>query len=338
MKDKLKLKTNLPILILVSVITCYLVVKDSVHDVNGIISSCNLLFLFLAFISVMLGDLFKSFSVYIIAKDSETNLSFKESYSLQLETNFFNGVTPFALGGQPFQLYILKHKNKIPYLKGTNIIFCDYYSFQIVLLFWVIILFMLNCIFNFIKLNAVMNTFLLFGFIIHIVVFFVLEYATRSKHNKTAIKLIHLLSKFHLIKDEEKAKTNAVKRLNELKKLINGFKKDRSLLIKSVILNSLKLLFHSLSIYFVFLSIGININPITAIIVGVYVWVMSSFIPIPGATGGMEYSFITLFETMLTSGIVASAVILWRFITYYFMVIVGAIIFIIVNKKIKKTD
>ena len=131
MKEKLKLSTNLPILILVSVFTCYLVVKDSILDVKGIIFSCNIFFLVLSFIMVMFGDFFKAFSVYVIAKKSETNLSLKDSYSLQLETNFFNGVTPFALGGQPFQLYLLKHKNKIPYLKGTNIIFCDYYAFQI---------------------------------------------------------------------------------------------------------------------------------------------------------------------------------------------------------------
>ena len=338
MKEKLKLKTNLPILILVSVITCYLVVKDSVRDVRGIIASCNILFIVLAFITALVSDLFKGLSLFTVAKKCEADLSLKDAYSLQLETNFFNGVTPFALGGQPFQLYLLKHRNKLPYVKGSYIIFCDYYAFQIVLLFFTVLFFFINLVFHVIELNSILNTFLLLGFLVHVGTFSVLIYASKSKTNSLALKFIHLLKKMHIIKKEKKIKKKVDKRLNKLRVLINEFQKDKKLVIKTVVYNGLKLIFYSLAIVFIFKSIDVVVNPGVAIIAGVFTWVMASFVPIPGATGGVEFSFITMFETLFAESLVASAVILWRFTSYYLMVIFGAILFVIMNKKFKKPD
>ena len=54
---------------------------------------------------------------------------------------------------------------------------------------------------------------------------------------------------------------------------------------------------------------------------------MGSFIPIPGASGGIEYGFSQFFQPFITGSQMAVVLLIWRFITYYLGMIVGAICF-----------
>lgn len=335
----LKLKTNLPILILVSVLTCYLVVKDSLHDVRGIISNSNLWILLFALIIVILSDIFKALSLYSISKKCNAKVNLKDMFTLTLETNFFNGITPFALGGQPFQLYLLRNKNKVSYVKGVNILFCDYYVFQITLLLYTVLLYILNLIFHFVELNALMQWFLLIGFLIHFVIFLFLLYVTfsKGKNHKLVKFIVHLLYKIRIVKDEEKTTNEMISKVSEFRKLIADFREDKHLLVKTTFYNFMKLTLYCGVTTLVFMSIGVNdVSIFDSVSAGVFIWCISSFIPIPGATGGMEYSFVTIFSCTVAETLVKSAVILWRFITYFVMIMIGALIFVIVNRKLKK--
>lgn len=335
MKD-LKLKTNLPILLLISVVTCYLILKDSFSDIIYILKETNYFILFIALIILLISDYFKSLSLYYISKSNSNNLSKKDAFSLILETNFFNGVTPFALGGQPFQLFLLKKKNKINYVDGTNIIYCDYCVYQLTLITLVLILFLINKIFNFVTLTPIMNIFLLIGFMVHFVLFLVVVFITTEtkKDDKFVYSIIHLLHKVKLVKDEKKLK----EKISYLKKLIKNFRKNRKLVFITCACNALKLILYGLIPWVCFKATGLNVDIMTSIICSVFIWTIASFIPIPGATGGMEYSFITMFTVVLYESAAKSVAFLWRFLTYYLMIIVGAIIFVVVNSKIKNTD
>jgi uncharacterized protein (TIRG00374 family) len=57
----------------------------------------------------------------ILLKDSAEKLSFKRILSITLAGQFFNGITPFASGGQPAQLYLL-HKYKVSVGKGASVL------------------------------------------------------------------------------------------------------------------------------------------------------------------------------------------------------------------------
>ena len=66
-----------------------------------------------------------------------------------------------------------------------------------------------------------------------------------------------------------------------------------------------------------------SLNPITAITSSAYVLLVGSFVPIPGASGGIEYSFGNFMPTVLLNALL----IVWRFITYYFGMILGGFLF-----------
>ena len=70
---------------------------------------------------------------------------------------------------------------------------------------------------------------------------------------------------------------------------------------------------------------------------------MGCYVPIPGATGGMEYAFAGFFGNFVFGYQLNAFVVIWRFITYYLPVIIGALVFNIkqnkgTKKSVKKTE
>ena len=75
------------------------------------------------------------------------------------------------------------------------------------------------------------------------------------------------------------------------------------------------------------LDINISINMFYVIIVTCFVYISASFVPIPGASVGMEYAFINYFELIVSSSLVMPGGLLWRFVSYDIPMIAGGILF-----------
>ena len=133
-----RIKKNIILLFIITIIILYFILKDEYESILSALLNSNLVYVFLMIIVMFMAEFIKSISLYLITKSSKKNYEFKNSLRLELETNFFNGVTPFSLGGQPFQLYVLKKTSNIDYTTGANILFKVYYSYQMVERSWLI--------------------------------------------------------------------------------------------------------------------------------------------------------------------------------------------------------
>ena len=80
---------------------------------------------------------------------------------------------------------------------------------------------------------------------------------------------------------------------------------------------------------FVFFSLGDfhSLSIIDTLTASAYVYLIGSFVPIPGASGGIEYGFTQFYGNFITIEKIGAVLIVWRFITYYIGIIIGAIIF-----------
>ena len=249
-------------------------------------------------------------------------------------TNFFNGITPFSLGGQPFELYILKKDNNVDYVSGTNVLFKDFYTYQIAFMFLSTLAIILTYSLKIIIMSKIVEHILWLGFVINLFIMLFLIYIPFVKKDRFKILewFIKVLSKINIIKDKEKTieKINAaIKRFKiQTKGVIADFK---TILICSI-LNIFKILTITLSTYFCFKSIGSTVPLFETIVITILVLVMASFVPIPGASGGMEFSFAALFSYFVIDTKLGAALLMWRFITYYLPMIYGSIIFLIKRK------
>ena len=70
----------------------------------------------------------------------------------------------------------------------------------------------------------------------------------------------------------------------------------------------------------------------------VFLTMFMSFIPLPGAAGGAEGGFCMIFGLFFKANTIIPALFLWRVITYYSCIGVGALFSLIPNSKLKKCD
>ena len=66
-----------------------------------------------------------------------------------------------------------------------------------------------------------------------------------------------------------------------------------------------------------------------------FAYVIMSFMPTPGSSGGAEWAFSEVFSKnfVLSGAKTASAILIWRFFTYYLVMILGAISAICVKRR-----
>ena len=79
----------------------------------------------------------------------------------------------------------------------------------------------------------------------------------------------------------------------------------------------------------VFKSIGVEIGVLESIVSTALVMLVANFIPIPGATGGVEYGFMQFFGKFSAGALLSSGMLLWRFATYFFGLIIGGVALIL---------
>ena len=309
--NKMKKFLNYALLIVITILVLYFSLKDNYDEIIKTLCSVDIKWLFLAFIIMLLAW-------------------FLKSIILVLRTQFVNAITPFATGGQPYQVYFLKQE-KIHTSTATGIILENFIVYQIALVMLGLLALISNAIFHFFPYNSLLIHLITLGFIINtivIIVSFLVSFA--KSFNKKALNFgVNVLTKFHLVKDKDKQ----IEKWNES---ISRFHESASILIKRrklffmmILVNLLYLILLYLIPMIVLFSMGdfSSVNIFTSIVASAYVMLIGSFVPIPGGTGGLEYGFIKFYGKFISGSILSAAMLIWRFITYYFGLIIGAIAF-----------
>lgn len=326
---------NVILIIIFTLIVLYFSLKDNYNEIIGLLLNSDIRWLFIGYLFVLSYTFLKSVVTNnIINKFKKFNL--KKTFDLQLMTFFFNAITPFSTGGQPFQVYVLK-KNKLSLSDGTNVIVQESIIHQIALIIVGFITIIINQIFNIYKFEGIILTFLILGFGLNIFIVFLLFLISHSnKVDKFVTRyVVKLLTFLRIVKNKEI--------LSKLHKTIDNFNynskmllKDKKRFIKLILINCLAFL----CLYIVPLTILFSFNDyvsfdgVIAITLVSFVSIISSYIPLPGGIGGQEYLFILMFGIYVNQPLLSSLMIMWRFITYYLPMIIGAIIFNIKNKEI----
>lgn len=324
----MKKKFNYIILILISTIVLYFSLKDNAVETIGELKNMNILFVLLAVIFVSFYWIFRSLSLYIFTKKFKSNFKYTSALKLTLTTLFFDGVTPFSSGGQPFQVYYLK-KHDLPVVDGTNIIIQNFIVYQIALVFLGVVAIISNRIFNIFPQVGLLQKLVTIGFIINLLVTIGLfSIAFLKKFNKFICKVvIGILFKLKVIKSKEETLDKFNTNVSNFNKGAKELLKNKKLFIKGITYNFMALIcFYTIPVIILFaMNDFTSFNLLLSIVASAYVMLIGSFVPIPGGSGGLEYGFVAFFGNFLQGSKLTAIMLIWRFITYYLGMIVGAI-------------
>lgn len=330
MNKKIKIKSvlNITIFIVITALVLYFLLKDNFKEViNGLLHA-NIFWIIVAIFFIFGYWFFKSIIFYNFTRKFNKDYKFKKAFKLQLMTNFFNAVTPFSSGGQPFQIYSLK-KQGIEITSATNIIVQNFIVYQIALVLFGIGSIISNYFFHFFEDVGLLKQLVTMGFIINALItigLFIIAFA--KGFNKIVVNwIINLLSKIKIVKNKEKNLENWNTYINNFH---NGAKiliANKWFFIKSILCAILALACQYLIPVILLYSTGdyTSFNGFQSIVACSYVMLIGSFVPIPGGTGGLEYGFMAFYGNFISGTTINVILILWRFVTYYLGLIIGAI-------------
>jgi uncharacterized protein (TIRG00374 family) len=328
-KEKLKNAIN----ILLFIVTIGLLVYFCVHENNlltliNIAPDLNYFWIIAALLSVGMCWVFDSITINEIVSDTLKKKYNKFlSFKITMAGQFFSAVTPLGIGGQPMQVVELTRQN-VEAGKAISVLVKKFLIYQSTMaVYSLIVIFSKAHTFmprvdNFIAL-ALIGFFSQCFSVILLLLFCIDKFFT----TKIIEFFVILLSKIKIIK-------NADKYINKIKNELNFFlennkamRRNLKLSIKLYFFTFLQHTFLFLVPFFVYKAFNNTGYPaIDMIAAQSFVHMISSYTPLPGATGTTEGMFLILFSTFFNSEVVAPAMIVCRFIAYYLNIIVGFIV------------
>ena len=192
--------------------------------------------------------------------------------------------------------------------------------YQSVLVVYTSIIMLLKFVY-FSKLYSGFFSLAFIGFIINLVVISTLFLGAKSEklQNFLSNNVVKVLAKLHIVKSYEEVSSQIERKLENFRIELNLLQKNKPILLKSIGLNVLKLtILYSIPF---FCSLAMNV-PLSwrhffdLIGITAFVYLISDFVPLPGASGGSEGSFYILLRYFL-KGATSATLLVWRLATYY---------------------
>lgn len=336
-KTKINIASYIIIILSIVVLICYVVFVDGFSELYNVIMNARLRWLFAGAGLLIIYWLLESWILHIASKKLYKKQKFIHTVKTTIIGQYFNCITPSASGGQPMQAYHM-HNCGMPVGNAVGALLLRFVIYQVMLTVYCAIVLILGGHRIAGKLWLV-----LIGFVVNAVVvagLLGLAFAPRLIQ-KVGKGLVHFLNKLHIIKDKAKFDQLIDVEVEKFCKSMKRSGSDIKSIIKMGIITIFQLTAYFLIPFCVFKALGVALNPFWAICASAFVLMVSSFVPLPGAAGGAEGSFLIYFGILLgpaESAKGATAVLLWRILTFYFPILVGAFFAKNISKKVASVE
>lgn len=303
-------------------------------------SNINWIFFIGIFVLMLLSYVFEaSILATLASRKNEPKRSKWSFFRIPLIQALFNAITPMSTGGQPSQLAAMIQMG-IEGGRATSLLLMKFIIYQVVVFFAYILTILTG--FHLVATRfSGLAVFIVIGLSIHVgSTLFLLAIMFAYNWTKKATNwLMDLLAKFMNPKRIEKWRTATLEKIDTFYAESQKLKKEKKKLVIASILTVLQLLcFYSIP-YVVLLALNVHTSWYAVTQMNIMIIMFMAIVPIPGASGGAEYSFQTLFSTFISShGALVLGMFLWRFATYFFGMILGIFGWIIRPKKVKSKE
>lgn len=321
-----KMLINILIIIIVLFIVLFFSLKDDYRSILLSIHNMKVIYIVFALILLCCYRAFASLAHYLLIRQNKMKVPYLRMFQINFIILFFHGVTPFAGGGQPMEVYFL-HKEGIPITKATNITLQNFIVYQISLVLMGVIAILYNLYFNLFPSDHLIKKLVILGFIINVVVLIVTYIISfGEKINKFILeKGIHFISMLGLIKNEKETQEKFKGYITKFHSSAVALEHKKYKFILYVLINMLGLVCLYSMPSVVARGLGVHLSIMESIVATAYVMIIGSFVPIPGGTGGIEYGFMFFYSYFIHGSILNAIMLVWRFVSYYMGMIFGAI-------------
>ena len=239
---------------------------------------------------------------------------------------YYSYITPSSTGGQPMQAaYLLR--DKIPVGISTAVLIIKFVCFQCA--------FVLVSAVSFIGMYGTLTAenpgiipFIILGLVVNggSILFFI------SLFFKPVLHLLcrfvkWLAGKFRFLKKRQNLFESIDRFEVDFGSYTDDFRGKQKSLVAGVLLSIPQFILQMSVIYFIFRAFGYHdVSYWEIVAVQSLLQVSVSFMPMPGASGAQEIGFSSFFKNYFVNDDLYAAVMVWRFFTYYLVVIAGAVL------------
>lgn len=305
-----------------------LALYDSFDTVIETLTNINPFIFILFAIWGLVPFMLQGYILSMMAKHLSPSYRFHEGFINALVGGFMSGVTPSSTGGQVAQTYTFK-KQGLKSSQGAGLIWLDYFLYSICLVVLALLLFLTN-----VSEFAHSSITFVFGLGLTINILIIVFLGLMVFYPKLYRKLMRLIltfsEKIKLVKQKGKIVEAWYKILDHFYEAQSVITENRSLLGKIFALNFLRLLisFATPLVIGLFLRLEIHWDQVIHLIaLTSFVSIANTFVPLPGAAGATESLFVLTFSTVIGKASAASIMILWRFFSFYQILLIGGILF-----------
>lgn len=322
MKKK-KMIFNSIFFIALIILTYVIIFKN--EDMSSIISNLNNLnkkYVLAAIIVMTMGYVFEAINIKRLLASLKTKISLMKSLKFTMIGVFFSAITPAASGGQPLEIYYMSKEN-IKVSHSTIALIMHLYGFQTSVILFAI----LACIYNTNPFDTSVLIFLIIGILFNAIsLSFTLIALFSEKLSRALINVLIKILKFFKVRNIE----NKIQKINDELKIYNEsakfIKKEKGVLITSIIYAMLQLICTLSVTYLVYKAFNLNeYSYIEILSLQAILRCAIASIPLPGAVGISESLFLRLF-TPVFGTLLADSLLITRGVSFYLFVIVSLVI------------
>ena len=336
-------------LICIAVLLTVLLQLGDIEAVFQAIGEADGMFIMYALLVLLAYILLWPLAFCVLCRTKKTKTSFTENYLIGATEHFFNGITPFQTGAQPFQIYSLARGN-VKAGDGTGLVLANFIATCIASNLLVALSFIYApTLFSHFDaatlwipiLGLFMNFFTLVSFIC---------ITTCKWFRNFIVWCMRLVCKIKIVNRFLGKRIPAFEaycdRTQEAAK--SAFANIPSFIVTVLIKIVCTMLYYTIPF---FLLKALNFNFVSGDFMYVFFatcFVINSvvFVPTPGGSGGMEFAFTVVFlAAAISDNQVFAAALLWRGFTYYLLMLVSFIqylalelIYKVKANKIKKLE
>ncbi len=330
---------NLAIIAVLAAATMFFLLKDNnLMRLIDIVKNADKRFLWMGVVVMAVFFFVEAISIRSLLKSFGYKPSVMRCYGYSFVDFYFSSITPGCAGGQPAQIYYM-NRDQIPPGSSSIAILLFNLAYHISVLLIALVAFFSGAMKAVLKFN-ILKVLIIYGAAIQlllVIAFIGLAFSPRLVPNLIA-KLIHFLRKIRIVKNEEKWQEKARMQMQEYRSCAKHIQKRPLLLLRTLALTTLHLLLlYSIS-YFVYRALGLSEWGLFALIgIQATMTLAIESLPIPGAFGAAEASFLAVYGAIFGGELVLVALLLARGLNYYLGLMVGAVVTLVMHKKQIKT-
>ncbi|MDR2267632.1 MAG: flippase-like domain-containing protein [Christensenellaceae bacterium] len=328
-KKRIRKIINASIFILLNALAIGLVLY--LEQVNGaefvasssllIVLKANVIFLLIAFLCYVIGTLSNAVVFHSLIRQCGYGNRFWLALKIVLVGRYYDNITPWNTGGQPFQVaYMAKANIDVPTAVSLPVI---KYTIRVFVINIVMLI-----LFIVVPINA--SVYVKVGAFVGLVItpslplFLIIFSRNVPLMLKITGKVVWLLHKLKIIRNYEKVLIKAQDMMDSFLAAIKYLGQHKSMIL-IIGLASLVDFFAVSSIpFFIIRAMGnANINFIECFTLACFATMSSGLIPTPGSSGASEGIFYTAFISWVPGGFIFWAVIIWRILVFYLHIFMG---------------